>query len=366
MVCPCTERGIRAAIAEGGGPFTFDCNGATTVVTKAEVVIDNDVILDGEGNLTVDGAEDHGVFSIPQDVRVELRGLTVTGAFRKGGISNEGVLTIDRCVISDNSTTAPPIGLEGGGGGVWNAGEMIIINTTIADNVASHTMGGGIYNDWSATLTLTNSTVAGNAAYIDGWGGIGGGIRNVGQMSIINSTVSGNSAAGIEDVSGGGILNGGWMFLVNSTISGNRASFGDAIAIESTSASRRDPYVGIARTLIDGECSREADSESNVTWASSGYNIESPDNTCGFDQSTDQSTNQVNVSADNLKLGELADNGGPTETHALGEGSVAIDVIPEAECVDPEGAALRTDQRGVERPQGSACDVGAVEMEVTP
>ena len=364
MVCPCTERGIRAAIAQGGGPFSFDCNGATTVVTEAEVVIDNDVILDGEGNLTVDGADEHRVFSIPQNVKVELRGLTVTHGFRGGGITNEGLLTVERCVISDNSTTAPPIGLEGGGGGVWNAGQMSIINTTIADNVASHTTGGGIYNDWSGTLTLTNSTIAGNAAYIDGWGGVGGGIRNEGQMTIINSTVSGNSVAGIEDVSGGGILNGGWLSLVNSTISGNRASFGDAIAIESMSASRHDPHVEIARTLIDGECSREDNSESNVTWASSGYNIESPGDTCGFDQQSDQ----ADVTVERLNLGELADNGGPTMTHALGllpNLSVAIDQIPAANCVGADGELLITDQRGLPRLEtdGTMCDVGAFEVQ---
>jgi hypothetical protein len=95
---------------------------------------------------------------------------------------------------------------------------------------------------------------------------------------------------------------------------------------------------------------------------SNGYNIESPGNTCGFDQLTDL----VNVTTEQLALGPLQDNGGPTETHALGAGSVAIDAIPEADCVDADGEALTTDQRGVTRPQGDACDVGAVEMEVTP
>ena len=65
-------------------------------------------------------------------------------------------------------------------------------------------------------------------------------------------------------------------------------------------------------------------------------------------------------------LGPLQDNGGPTMTHALGPGSVAIDHIPAVDCVDADGAPLTTDQRGVTRPQGDACDVGAVEMEVTP
>ena len=51
---PCDEEGILDAIAFGGGPHFFACNGPTTVVTQAEIVIDNDVILDGEGNLTLE------------------------------------------------------------------------------------------------------------------------------------------------------------------------------------------------------------------------------------------------------------------------------------------------------------------------
>ena len=72
------------------------------------------------------------------------------------------------------------------------------------------------------------------------------------------------------------------------------------------------------------------------------------------------------MSADDLKLGELTDNGGPTKTHALGAGSVAIDVISVEDCVDTEGAPLTTDQRGVARPQGDSCDVGAFELKVAP
>ena len=77
-VCPCTEAGIRAAIAKGGGPVLFDCDGPTTVVTQDEIVINNDVKLDGEGNLTVDGGEAHRLFSVAQGVTTELRGFKVT------------------------------------------------------------------------------------------------------------------------------------------------------------------------------------------------------------------------------------------------------------------------------------------------
>jgi hypothetical protein len=66
-------------------------------------------------------------------------------------------------------------------------------------------------------------------------------------------------------------------------------------------------------------------------------------------------------SADDLKLGELADNGGPTETHALGEGSVATDQIPAVDCVDADGEPLTNDQRGESR--DSMCDVGAFEVQ---
>jgi hypothetical protein len=86
-----------------------------------------------------------------------------------------------------------------------------------------------------------------------------------------------------------------------------------------------------------------------------GYNIETSGDTCGFDQATDQGF----VSAEDLKLGPLQDNGGPTMTHALLPGSVAIDVIPDAMC------EVDTDQRGEPRPEtgGTMCDVGAFELE---
>jgi hypothetical protein len=106
--------------------------------------------------------------------------------------------------------------------------------------------------------------------------------------------------------------------------------------------------------LIDNDCG-------GGTALSGGGNLESPGDTCGFDQPTDQ----VNVSAEDLNLGPLQDNGGPTQTHALLPGSVALDKIPEADCLDADGAPLTTDQRGEPRPEtgGTMCDVGAFEVQ---
>ncbi|MGB5696912.1 MAG: choice-of-anchor Q domain-containing protein, partial [Polyangiales bacterium] len=107
-------------------------------------------------------------------------------------------------------------------------------------------------------------------------------------------------------------------------------------------------------SLIDGDCSIDSTAE-----ASDGHNIESPGDTCGFDHGTDL----VNITEGQLDLGPLRDNGGPTMTHALLPGSVAIDVIPEVDCVDADGAPLTTDQRGESRPGGTMCDVGAFEVQ---
>jgi hypothetical protein len=338
-VCPCTEAGIRAAVAESGGPFTFDCDGTEPVVTAETIVIDNDVILDGEGNLTVQSGGDypHRVFSVPEGVKAELHRLTATRG--SGGVANEGTLTIQDCVISGNWTECCDAG-----GGIRNGGMMMIINSTVSGNIADHGSGGGISN--GGEMTIINSTVSDNVGDPDGWGPVGGGISNGGEMTIINSTVSDNSALGaVGDLSGGGIWNGGTLTLTHSTAWGNTADSGDAIAVG------RSSYTEIANTLIDGDCGAYPPGTPDIT--SNGYNIESPGDTCGFDDPTDQ----VNVTAEQLNLGPLQDNGGGTQTHALGAGSVAIDHIPAVDC------GVDEDQRGEPRPGDSMCDVGAFEVQ---
>jgi hypothetical protein len=104
-----------------------------------------------------------------------------------------------------------------------------------------------------------------------------------------------------------------------------------------------------------------------LTVISGGYNIESG-TTCGLTQSTDLQ----NVSSGSLALGALANNGGPTETRALGAGSVAIDRIPVGALeANGCGVTVIADQRSAPRAGGagnggSACDVGAYEADSTP
>ena len=334
---PCTEQGIRDAIAEGGGPHTFDCDGATRVVTAAEIVIDNDVILDGEGNLAVDGGEGHRVLSIPEGVAAELRGLSVRGGMALvgdvlevygGGIENSGDLTLTNSTVSGNSAAS--------GGGIANTGTLTLVNSTVSGNSGARPTfngGGGIIN--GGTLTLINSTVSGNS------GNVGGGISNGGTLTLMQSTVSGNDAA----LGGGGILNYATMMMTNCTLSGNSGNAGGGIYTDGLGEST------LTGSVVDGDCTIQA----GATLTSTGYNLESPNNTCGFDQITDQ----VNVTAEDLKLGPLRDNGGPTMTQALGAGSVAIGHIPAVDCQVTE------DQRGQPRPEtgGDACDVGSFERQ---
>jgi hypothetical protein len=275
---------------------------------QAPILIDKDVILDGEGNLTMDGSSSVNrvlpVLEIGGEGTVELRGLTVTDG-------------------SDSSKVVQKIGeITIGGGGILNQGTLTLTNSAVSGVDRPSVEGAGIKNE--GTLTLMNSTVSGNT------GPWAGGIANFGTLTLMNSTVSGNSGQAI-----GGIWNGGTLTATNSTVSGN---IGGGIVPEGITEMRN--------TVVDDDCVEGV--PGNLV--SLGYNIESPGNTCGFDQTGDQS----GVSAVLLDLQPLANNGGPTQTHAITTDSAAFNA---GTCEVDE------DQRGVTRPQGPACDVGAFELE---
>jgi predicted outer membrane repeat protein len=412
----CSEEGINDAIAAGGGPYIFACEGPTVLEPTAQIVIDNDVILDGEGNLTLDGDESQRVLSVVGEVTAELRGFafidgggilnagtltisstTVSGNTAEfgGGIGNTGFLTLIDSTVSDNTALTPQ--QEGLGGGIGNTGFLTLIDSAVSDNTAhksgggigssgfvqvenstvsgniGHQRGGGIDSS-SGTVTLVDSTVSGNTAGFGVFQGFGAGIgESGGTVTLTRSTVSGNTAV----TGGGGISFTGTVTLTNSTVSGNTAgSVGGGgifnavqtavLTLTSSTVSGNTADNGgsgivsagtvtLKSTVIEGDC------EVPGSMSSRGGNIESPGNTCGLDPSgTDD---QVNVTSGELNLGPLRDNGGPTLTQAPLANSVAIDVMPTQDCIDAEGERLETDQRGVNRPQGPRCDAGAVEVD---
>jgi uncharacterized delta-60 repeat protein len=213
--------------------------------------------------------------------------------------------------------------------------------------------GGGLLNsgDPRGIVVIHNSTITEN----DDGGGGGGGITNYcGSATLQNSTVSNNTAT--SGFGGGGIFNigdvcGSTVTLINSTVFDNRAALGrgDAIASALTPAGSI-----ILKNSILASPSRGLGNECyGVSAQSLGHNL-TADNSCGLAGNGDL------VAADPM-VEPLGNNGGPTPTNALIDGSPAINAVPPADCTDPTGNPIGRDQRGTARPQGPACDIGAYE-----
>jgi CSLREA domain-containing protein len=273
-------------------------------------------------------------------------------AFTGGGIYSSGTLTVERSFINENTAgISPVLPLRGEGGGVYAGVSANIRDSSIAGNRANNT-GGGVGSD-VGDLTLTNVTVSGNSAGVSG-GGIAHGTRPTGpqpaSMTLANVTVSGNSAA----TGGGGIANGGdgntaTANLTNVTMGNNSAGSSGA-----SLANTAGDTVSLKNTILAGS---EPGANCGGSITSGGHNLDSG-NTCGLAAMGDIVNN-----SDPL-LGPLQGNGGLTDTHALLRGSPAIDMADNVACP-------AADQRGVARPidgnsDGVAvCDMGAYEAQAS-
>jgi len=343
-------------IANDGDTIGFAVTGTISLTSGELVIDKSIIISGpGPGLLTVarsQQAADFRIFNIPPSHTAEIDGLTITGGSlvgNGGGISSGATLTISNCAISGNSITAD--GVEYSGAGIYNVGTMTIVNSTVNNNQALIVgflppFGGGISND-GGTLTIQNTTISENTVAGSGWGG---GVYNAGSLRAINSTIRGNTGS-----SGGGISGGG-ATIINCTISGNSALFeGGGIygggTISNCTISGNRTTVGHGRgggisgggtitnstmsdnVAIDGGniCATVAVQLGNTilkngaifvlgsgTVTSHGYNLSS-DNGGGF---LIGPGDQINTDP---MLGPLQGNGGPTFTHELLPGSPAID-----------------------------------------
>ncbi|MGH7288144.1 MAG: choice-of-anchor Q domain-containing protein, partial [Myxococcota bacterium] len=282
-----------------------------------------------------------------------------TATLNNGGIVNLGAMEIADSTVSGNNADQSV-------GGIANLATMVIVDSSVSDNTATREFNGGIFNEAGATLTVVDSSVSGNIANLSN-----GGVANLGAMVIAESSVTNNVA---RSEFNGGVFNdaGATLTLVNSTVSGNTAeirnggifSFGALEVVNSTvsdnSAGQNGGIVGGAGsvTLKSSIVARNAGGDCRGAITSAGHNLDS-DNTCNLTAAGD-------LPAVDPMLGPLADNGGPTETHSLLPGSPAIDAIAVADCTDLDGDPVVTDQRGVARPQGAGCDIGAFERAVGP
>jgi CSLREA domain-containing protein len=274
--------------------------------------------------------------------------LTITGAGAAGtivdGVGQDRVIKVNSGSVTISGLTVRNGSSASLGSGIQNFGTLTLRNVVVSNNAGSAD-GGGVMN-YSGTLTLDGTTVANNQ------GGGGAGIYSYnGSLTLVSSTISGNRSVGVSQCAFGG--GGLWTYagsatITSSTIFENVAEClpgfqgrGDAVSSQGGgSTTVKNSIIGSPTQGLGLDCY-------GSTMSSLGYNLTS-DASCALNATGDLS------STDPL-LGALANNGGPTPTHTPLAGSPAVDAVPIANC------GLTVDQRGVSRPQGAACDIGAVE-----
>jgi len=400
---------LRQAIIDANansGADIIDATGGTgTINITSELAITDAITINGPGasllnvHSVADFTNNFRVFNIA-NVAATLSGLTISGGYLKvftpgingAGILNAGQLNVINCTVAGNTLYSDDVdGFPGYGVGIYNAGILTVENTLITNNLGWEGNGGdptaaagsGIYN--SGTAHINNSTISSNednngggianhgkmiidnTSVINNKSGGGGGIQQVGDsLTVTNCTISGN----LGDNGGGMKYSGGPCSITNTTITGNDGYGGGIYNTQYSLVGIVPPGVfTIGNSIVAGNINSNnagigADyyfptggipPEGYANLTSLGHNIfgkvDAP-----YDWTFTGTGDQVGSYASPIDplLGPLADNGGPTFTHALLAGSPAINT---GSCV------TTTDQRGIVRPQGSACDIGSFEFE---
>ncbi len=393
----------------------------TITLTGGQIVISKSLAVDGAASAiatpTISGSGWTRVFSVSAGTSVTLSRLQIVDGADMGGagVYNAGKLVVTGSVLAGN------VSQNAYGGAAYNAGtgELTLIDSSVVSNQAHDPVGtyyvAGIYNDGLLTVvhstfdhnvsmgisnggvaTVVNSTFVDNVSAIGNHGTLGvsgsqfirntggysrdclggGGILNGGTAVAVNSTFADNNAC-----SGGGILNYGAMSVVNSTFTGNHADYydntnpnnisGKGGAVANIMAAYSTGTLSVLNSTFSGNAADVGGaaiySESAVTLTNSiiansitgtnclgslndgGHNLDEA-NTCGFTAAT-------SLTGTNPRLGPLGDHGDGVLTLPLLPGSPAIDAGDDATCP-------ATDERGVARPQGAHCDIGAYEASI--
>lgn len=248
---------------------------------------------------------------------------------RGGGVFANGAVTVTRSTFDTNWSFF--------GGGIRQAGgSLSVMDSSFTHN--GYTDNGVFFGGDGAGLSLEAGTAALTGVVIAGNAGTYGGGVNIsaGTLTLTNATFSGNTALGSGALDQGG----GTVNLVNVTVARNRASF-FAAGIAS-----RFGTLTAKNVLLSGNVHPDTGQSLNCYKALPADTFSlSSDATCAL---------EIGRNSLALPLEPLAMNGGLTATHLLPAGSLAIEAGTGIGCP-------ATDQRGVARPLGAACDVGAVE-----
>ena len=271
-----------------------------------------------------------------------------------GGIETSADLTVIDSDISNNSSGGAVSAIDSTGGATT------IIDSTISGNTAN-SADNGFPSDAPAvdlrgtSATISGTTISNNLGLLPTAHGAGALLLDTPTATVTNSTISGNTVASPfdqEDPETGGVgavVRSGTARFVDDTISDNEGQL-DPNTLQPTGPTiEAEGSLTLSGTIV----SAPSLACSAPLAPSGGYNIVS-DTTCGLTGTGDhQGTDAL--------LGSLANNGGPTLTQLPGTGSAAIDAVPVGTAGLCDGT-VATDQRGVTRPTGTACDIGSVEQ----
>jgi hypothetical protein len=426
------RQALRAA--NDGDTINFAVTGTITL-TSGGLPVNKSLTISGPGKdqLSIDGNQASLVFGIFPDKTATISGLSIRNgqagiwnehgtltisncAVRgnsEGGLFNEGVLTVSNCVVSGNSgggivngygvLTVIYCDVSGNSYGIYNdhggasVSHCIVSSNhsggvfdngvtggpndhifgcaplTIADSIIQDNSGPGVDNN-SGCVTIVDSTVSGNSVgKTGGQSGVGGGVYTYqnggkipGNLTVMNTTISGNFS--LSD--GGGIACGfSGLTIINSTISGNSAgAYGGGIANGSLGMMIVNSTVsGNSAATCGGVCGGTVEIGNTILNANAAGNIDATVTSQGYNISSDDGGGLLTGPGDQINtdplLGPLRNHGGPTLTHVPMRGSPAIDAGDPSFAPPPDH-----DQRGAcfYRVFGGRIDVGSVETQPRP
>jgi len=343
VVRDCIVTGNLASMSGGG--ISNGAAPATGTVALVRATVGRNVAGTNGGGISVTGISEFTVKDstirrnvgdigggINADVAT-LTNCTVSGNFAAGaagGISASSTATLTNCTVSGN-TAATDIaggiyagtatltgsivsgntagGASGAGGGIFTVNPVSLTNCTVSGNSSAMNRGGGIFS--LAAVTLIRSTISGNTASVDG----GGIYDDTATVTLTNSTVSGNTAGN----AGGGLF-ATTANLLNCTIVENVAHTGGGL-FHNPGGSFNVRNTILALNLVDFTGTGP---DVSGAFTSQGHNLIGAGGG-GFVNGVDGNIVGTNTNPIDPKLGPLANNGGPTKTHALLAGSLAID-----------------------------------------
>jgi hypothetical protein len=278
------------------------------------------------------------------------------------GGGKETVLFVEPAQLGDD-VAIEGITVSGGhstddipGGIAHGVGDLTLTGVEVSGNAALDSDGGGIASFSDAdSLTIIDSTVTGNTAAE----GDGGGVAvSTGDVDVLSSTLSGNTAGG--DGHGGGLyFDGNSASIDDSTIAGNTAGYGGGIyGVPSAS----DPY--LRNTILADNSATEGDDDDLGGPAYAGFTLfETPPG------AVFETVDDSNIEGADPRLQPLALNGGTTRTHALSPTSPAIDKGLAEDSPDQRGIARPLDFASIPNSIGTGAngsDIGAFELDVEP